>query len=98
MVSAGSLGRAQTGPEDKSIFPSKPAGCFFPPHLRRNPAFGGTQDAKLSALVPEPSDVLFFRLPARQRGDQGEGIVFSEDGFLCGAFSVDEDKTYFPVI
>ena len=42
--------------------------------------------------------VLFCRLPARQRGDQGEGIVLFEDGFLCGAFTVDEDKTYFPFL
>ena len=41
--------------------------------------------------------VLFFRLPARQRSDQGEAVIFLKDRFHCGAFAIDEDKTDFPV-
>ena len=40
---------------------------------------------------------IYFQLPTRQGGDQGEIIVFLKDGFHCAAFAIDEDKTDLPV-
>ena len=56
-MGAGSLGRAETGPEDKTIFPSETAGCIFPPHLRRFQRLRMPIPLR-AGLAPEPSEPL----------------------------------------
>ena len=51
-MSAGSLGRAQTGPEDKTFSPPEPAGGIFPPHLR------SSHRLRMSSSAPWPPSPL----------------------------------------